>query len=759
MSSKPFTVLSLEPVCLTSYLFHFLLHIAHTDRPADDALSDDLTVDMHHPSVSLPVAELGRLHEIETQMRLMSNTANGRDALAKFIMADDYIGKLIPLVEMAEDLESLPDLHRLCNIMKTIILLNDTTIIEHAVSDENLLGVVGALEYDPDFPSHKANHRHWLDNQGRYKEVVPIEDEVTRRKIHQTYRLQYLKDVVLARILDDPTFSVLNSLIFFNQVDILQHLQCNGAFLNDLFGIFTAPHPDHMRKKEAVLFIQQCCGIAKTIQPPARQTLYNNFIAHGLLQVIHFGLRHDDVAVRVGATDILVSIIDHDAQMIRQTIYRQMHENQPSLTDSLIELLLVEVDLGVKSQISEAVKVILDQGVQGQGPEAMAKVNGEFMGRPRPQQSADPQQELFLTRFYDRSATKLFKPLVDLENRTSMNFPVQQASMFSYLIEILSFFIRQHHRFSRYFVMNNNIVERVVHLIKSPEKYLRLVAIRFFRSLVGLQEEFYMKQIIEKRVLGPILNVLIDTMPRDNLVSSACLELFEYIKKENMKDLVKHIVETYRDRLTELSYISTFRDIVLRYDQTQGFTTEVESSFFESEEDMTRRQPPNARLMDHITVDPQEEDYWETSDPEDDGEDHHHANSNGSTPSKPLVDYASDDEGDDAAADDDAMKDEGEDSGTRSPKQIETPDVVPPERISEKRRREEDEDEDELGKLASNKRRNSGSSESNSVVSGKLGQRRRSFSAGAGNSKPKKIAISLSPALKSGGDLRSDDET
>lgn len=421
--------------------------------------------------ISLPAAELGNLAEIESTMRNMSNTAHGRDALAKAIMAEDYIGKLIPLVEMAEDLESLADLHRLCNIMKTVILLNDTSIIEHAVSDECVLGVVGALEYDPDFPSHKANHRHWLDNQGRFKEVVPIEDELTRRKIHQTYRLQYLKDVVLARILDDPTFSVLNSLIFFNQVDIVQHLQSNASFLNELFGIFSPHFQDQKKRKEAVLFIQQCCAIAKNIQPPARQTLYNNFIAHGLLQVIHFGLRHGDVAVRVGATDILISIIDHDPQMIRQTIYRQIHENQLPLTDSLIDLLLVEVDLGVKSQISEALKVLLDQGAMPQGPENFAKNNGEFANRPR---TNDPQHELFLTRFYEQSAVKLFKPILELEEQSVAEFTVQQASMFTYLIDIISFFIRQHHRFARYFVMNNDIAERVSRLLKCPEKYLRL---------------------------------------------------------------------------------------------------------------------------------------------------------------------------------------------------------------------------------------------------------------------------------------------
>src|SRR6266542_2891188 len=83
---------------------------------------------------------------------------------------------------------------------------------------------------DPDFPTHKANHRQYLSDKTRYKEVVPIKDPIILRKIRHTWRLQYLKDVVLARILDDPTFSVLNSLIFFNQVDILQHLQANTPF-------------------------------------------------------------------------------------------------------------------------------------------------------------------------------------------------------------------------------------------------------------------------------------------------------------------------------------------------------------------------------------------------------------------------------------------------------------------------------------------------------------------------------------------------
>jgi protein phosphatase-4 regulatory subunit 3 len=426
-------------------------------------------------SVQLPTPELGNLIEIETNVRVMSSTANGRDILAKAIVTEDYIGKLIPLVETAEDFESLPDLHRLCNIMKSVLLLNDTAIIEHAVSDECIAGVVGALEYDPDFPSHKANHRQWLQQNGRFKEVVRIQDDAVRRKIHQTYRLQYIKDVVLARILDDPTFSVLNSLIFFNQVDIVTHLQQNAGFLGDLFAIFAKPDEDQLRKKEAVSFIQQCCAIAKNIHPPNRQNLYNNFLSHGLLQVINYGLRSIDVTVRVGATDILVSMIDHDPQMIRHTIYRQIQEKQPPLTDALIDLLLIELDLGIKSQVSDALKILLDPNPPPTGPQ---EARADFVvgqARVRPQPPVDPQQELFLNHFYEGgSAAKLFKPLLDLEHRTDMTFNVMNDGIFSYLNDILCFYIRQHQRRSKYFVLQNNLAQRFIQLLSCKEKHLQL---------------------------------------------------------------------------------------------------------------------------------------------------------------------------------------------------------------------------------------------------------------------------------------------
>ncbi|PBP24065.1 suppressor of Mek1 [Diplocarpon rosae] len=734
----------------------------------DDALSDDVPADPFSSSLTLPNPGLGNLTEIEHQMRGLHQTTQGRDALTKYVIKEDYIPRLIPLVEMAEDMEDLPSLHRLCNIMKTLILLNESSIMDLAVSDELVLGVVGALEYDPDFPSHKANHRHWLGKEGRYKEVVRIDDDTIRKKIHATYRLQYLKDVVLARILDDPTFSVLNSLIFFNQVDIVTHLQTNPVFLKELFGVFGPQETDHERKKEAVLFIQQCCAIAKNLQQPARQQLYNNFLGHGLLSVINFALRHNDVGVRVGATDVLVSMIDHDPQMIRQTIFRQISEKQTPLTDSLIDLLLVEADLGVKAQIADAIKVLLDPGSQNGPLDNHARQNGDLTVRMRP--PPDPQQAEFVKDFYDDSAKKLFKPLVDLKDRDKMDFSVHEVSLFIYLIEILCFFVRQHTHHSKYFVLSEKLGHRIVQLFSSPEKYLRLTALKFFRNLIGLQDEFYNQQMTQGKLFEPILDLVLETMTRENLLNSACLEFFEFIKKENIKNIISHLVENYRDKLVKITYVGTFNNYVLRYDQTQGFAPNMETSFLNTEEDPNPEDAPrrpgtgrgsrwDSGLKD---LDNQEEEYFNTSDDEEDIAKLAPCNNPGASPaSKPLVDYNSDDENDNTDSDISAGILGSDENTPPTPKQKDSSNgpltplassaSSPPEKLSEKRRREE-EDDDEMSKLSQAKRRNSSSSVASNTSS--VLRRKKSFnnSPNAASGGKNKIAISISPAIKTGGE-------
>lgn len=257
-------------------------------------------------------------------------------------------------------------------------------------------------------------------------------------------------------------------------------------------------------------------------------------------------------------------------------------------------------------------------------------------------------------------------------------------------------------------------------------------------------------------------------MPRDNLLNSACLELFEFIKRENLKILIHHLVETCRPQLQEITYVDTFQTLILRYDQMQNFNPDADTTLFSNDGTTTPNRTPNVNgnrwpqgLKD---ADAAEEAYFATSDEEDEAtpkmkkqrQRGDNTITNGVATSPMLkslgIDYP-DDEDDPM----DTRPPEPIDAATNNkdaPKLEPSPmlQTPPPERLSEKRRREENDDEDELGKLSNPKRRNSGSSvssigsdRSNTTLKRKKGFNNKHDSRDSPTSdhKSKKIEISL----------------
>ena len=270
---------------------------------------------------------------------------------------------------------------------------------------------------------------------------------------------------------------------------------------------------------------------------------------------------------------------------------------------------------------------------------------------------------------------------------------------------------------------------------------------------------------MQNDIFGRIIDIVFETLPRDNLLNSACLELFEFVKRENIKPIVNHVVETYRERLQDITYVDLFEQFVLRYDQMQGgYGPEMEGTLFSQEEEATpMRAKVNGtgqRWQGVQEMDADEEQYFNTSDDEEESPKKSRVLSsmaNGtSPPTKPLVDYPDDDdENFDAKAQSVHEKSPGkaQDGAKAADTTQSAPGVDPAlpnltqspfERLAEKRRREED-DEDELGKLSTAKRRSSSGSGVGSNTSGNMLRRKKSFS----NAKEtaatgKKIAISLS---------------
>ena len=294
---------------------------------------------------------------------------------------------------------------------------------------------------------------------------------------------------------------------------------------------------------------------------------------------------------------------------------------------------------------------------------------------------------------------------------------------------------------------------------------MRLAALKFFRTCLGLQDEFYHTQIIQNQIFSHIIDIVYETMPRDNLLNSACLELFEFVKRENIKPILFHVVENYRQRLQDITYVDVFENFVNRYDQMQGFGQDVEGTLFSQEEDGTplrsRIIEANGRWQGIRDLDAEEEQYFNTSDEEDELAAKPKVLaplSNGTTSLiKPLVDYPDDEDESSPSRfhsfyhkppDTDPTESKLEESDDTVMNQKEILSTPPPERLAEKRRREDDE-EDELGKLSQSKRRSSSSGSSiastnRGVGGGNVLRRKKSFGPSKESPNSRKMTISLS---------------
>lgn len=81
--------------------------------------------------------------------------------------------------------------------------------------------------------SGKLNHRKFLKNHVAYKEVIPLSPELAEF-VHTSFRLQYMKDVALPRVLDEATFATLNSLIYYNNLKIVTEIKRDEELLTQL---------------------------------------------------------------------------------------------------------------------------------------------------------------------------------------------------------------------------------------------------------------------------------------------------------------------------------------------------------------------------------------------------------------------------------------------------------------------------------------------------------------------------------------------
>ncbi|KAJ7462163.1 component of IIS longevity pathway SMK-1-domain-containing protein [Mycena latifolia] len=682
-----------------SEVWNFIVDVQnHINVSDEQTASPHVGVDTLARGGQLPAPQLGNIADIERAIKGISKTQQIKERLCEYIMGEEYFKALIDVLQTAEDLESIENLHALCSITQTILMLNDHNLYEHILSDELFPGVVGMLEYDPEFPNHKANYREFLSQTTQFHEPIPIQDAGMQRKIHHTYRLQFLKDVVLARALDDSTFNVLNSCIIFNQIDIITHVQQDQSFLREVVKLYidedmltgggprraaqqmqppangtqtspnelpptngiTAPTtspaaaaaakreysfspPDdlsedeiHLRR-QVVFLMQQLCAMGKNVQLPARMALFRTLVDRGVIFVVQWALAQSekDPVSRgvIGAGgEVLAALLDHDSYGVRGHVLKQIAAIERERTakklgadkaQTLVELVCVMVacsgDLAVQSQMGDALKVMLDIPPPG---ETVLSATGPATEAPSPivrnTRRDDPGTEQFMNYFYRECVNILFKPMLDLPEWKNATDPVlrltrEETNRFTYLCDLLYNFISGHHFRGYFFVASSHILSHVPTLFKARDKHLQHAAFRIFRLLLKLNNPNLHTQMMKQDVLKPILELTLRESRRDNLLSCSCHEYFDFMRRENMKDMIKFCMTHHEEDIRKLAETPLGKERFLLFIQRWEINNEPPPEDSKPEKPQDNRWPGQGRVLDA-----EEEDYFNTEEDEDD---------------------------------------------------------------------------------------------------------------------------------------------
>ncbi|KAK9687405.1 Phosphatase 4 regulatory subunit 3 [Popillia japonica] len=547
---------------------------------SEDERFDDLSESA--PPIELPSCELSRLEDISELISNCLTSPVRKEKLAAAIESEGYIRKLLNLFHMCEDLENYEGLHHLYDIFKNIFLLNKNALFDVMFSDDVIFDVVGCLEYDPSSLTRKK-HREYLKQQAKFREAIPIRNPELLSKIHQTFRVQYIQDVVLPTpsVFEDNMLSTLSSFIFFNKVEIVSLVQEDEKFLTDLFSMLTDVNTSDAKRRDLVLFLKEFCNYSQNLQPQAKETFYKTLTNLGILPALEITLTMDDQKTKTASIDILTYIVEYSPSFVREYTLQQANNTDEDqiLLNIIIEQMICDSDpeLGGAVQLMGVLRMLLD-------PENMlAQVNKS-------------EKTDFLNFFYKHSVQILIAPL--LEN-TAHGEPqkedYQTVQLLGLILELLSFCVEHHTYHIKNCILNKDLLRRILVLMKSTHKFLvlcalrfmrklialkdefynryiikgNLFALRFMRKLIALKDEFYNRYIIKGNLFAPVVDAFVRNNGRYNLLDSAIIEMFEFIKLEDIKTLCSHVVENYGKCLDDICYVQTFKSLKSRYDQHQ----------------------------------------------------------------------------------------------------------------------------------------------------------------------------------------------
>jgi len=499
--------------------------------------------------------------------------------------------------------------------------------------------------------------RHLALRASQMREVLPITDPVLKARVVQNFRATVLREASLRPGMDESQFGALHALVFHNNNDILRRLHVDTDYLQrivDLAG--GAPVPDDLKsdldddndevfskpRLDALRFLREMVALSRNAQPSARDALYRHLFVeadlYGALAAAFADCGASAAlapssarqrAARLCCAEVVTTALRVDAASLRRdSVARpppappawyakqanKASEGQPAKKRARLQsdtstpclfgllrcLALHDNDAATRLHAADACRLVLDAGAPD-----------------------DSEGDEFLAEFYEHYMPWLVEPLYDCGVDGDK---VARGPACAYACEILAHCVRAHRYRMKYFVLRHNVAGRVVTCLEAAvavgDKPLQLAALRFVRACVGAKDDFYARYLVKNGSLAPVLKLLASDVevaptarlqPGDSLVTSAVAELAEFVRAENVKGLVAHLVEQHSGALSRSStHRPLLEGLETRHAQNRDLVARAGRSATNDEPSQVQRER-RAR----ITAEDEAEAYFDDDDDDD----------------------------------------------------------------------------------------------------------------------------------------------
>lgn len=278
--------------------------------------------------------------------------------------------------------------------------------------------------------------------------------------------------------MDEQTFSSLSSITFFNQTEIVAHIQNDQSFQAHIFAILSEENLSAQKRKDVIMFLHELSVTVKSLHVQSKVEFFRSLASHGLFAIFEYTIGDADIEIRIAIVAFLSNILENEASLVRSFCLAQSRQNQKTLMETVIERFMEETDSGLRSQLSEIIRMMIDT----------ARADAVSAGIVQ----HTSESEDFLTIFYEKYVIQLAQPIMALDESMivskkgilSMDNHCLDGSKVLIMnpslvdicflnCELFSFMVKFHQFRSKFFFMGD-IVKKLLLLLLSRETFLRI---------------------------------------------------------------------------------------------------------------------------------------------------------------------------------------------------------------------------------------------------------------------------------------------